>query len=118
MNLSVSVEVRENYLLLIVSGRWVLQDMLALIDIGREEAQKADRNRLLIDIRGIRGVPSNMDRFDVGEQLAKQIRYSRKIAILYQADLINKLAENTAVNRGVNMAVFYDEAEALEWLLG
>jgi hypothetical protein len=81
-----------------------------------EEAASSGDTRVLIDAYGVSAPKSNMDRFDVGTTIAELFRGRIKVAILYPPAIINKLAENTAVNRGADLLVVGDEKVALEWL--
>jgi hypothetical protein len=80
------------------------------------EAVKSGDTRVLIDAYGVSAPKSDIDRFDAGATIAELFRGRIKLAILYPPAIINKLAEDTAVNRGADVLVVADERVALEWL--
>jgi hypothetical protein len=116
MGLSVSSEIRERYLKLTVTGEWELLEILKFIETARAACQSAQRNKVLIDLRGVEGERPNEDRLWVGKQTALALGRDMRIAVVEQADRINKLAENTAVSRGAHLFVAPTEQEAIAWL--
>lgn len=56
-----------------------------------------------------------VDRYACGKHIAQELRNAR-IALVWHAELITKLAENTAVNRGGRFRIFADRAVATAWL--
>ena len=56
-----------------------------------------------------------MHRFMLGEYIAKNL-LDLKIAIVADADVIDKMVEDTAVNRGASLYVTCDRLDALNWL--
>jgi len=115
MNLSVTSETYDRYLKVTVTGQWQLDDVLELIQVIKAEAERAGRERVLVDLRGVDGRPSQMDRFFAGKQVAEDLGKFR-IAVVSRPEYINKFAENTAVNRGARFAVMPSEEEAINWL--
>ncbi len=83
----------------------------------RDKAMETGLTRVLVDARGVDGPLREFDRFLIGEAVAELLRARFKVAFLYRAENINKFAENTAVNRGANVLIVADEAQALDWLL-
>ena len=53
----------------------------------------------------------------VGKCIARRWNGSIKAAFLRQKEYMDGLVENTAVNRGANIAIFPELDQALEWLL-
>ena len=80
--------------------------------------RKTGLTKFLIDVTNSPGPFKNIDRFKIGEKLAELFGTECKIAAIEKAEKINKLAENTAVNRGVDLYVTADKKSALKWLLG
>lgn len=56
-------------------------------------------------------------RFLSGQEMARIWGHSLKVAAVWKAELINKFAENVAVNRGACFAVFSDQNADREWLM-
>jgi hypothetical protein len=117
MLLNVDIEARDGYLFMHVVGQWRLSDIQELVTMIRLEAARRGYTHVLVDMLGVSGKPSEADRFAVGLAATSPPRGHLKVAILYPADLINKLAENTAVNRGAQLLVTSDGEAALIWLL-
>ena len=117
MNITFQNDIHDHYLKLTVQGQWVLNEMLALTEVIKDEAMAAGRDRVFIDFTAVEGRIPELDRYSVGVQIAKIWQSKLRVAILYQADQINKFAENVAVNRGARIFVTWSEADALDWLL-
>lgn len=83
----------------------------------RERATQIENTLILIDAFGLSAPKREFDRFLVGEAIAELLPQPMKVAALSRAELINKFAENTAVNRGARFLVCSNEDEALQWLL-
>ena len=87
------------------------------------EAARADRDGVLVDVRGINGrVPTILDRFELGTHIAKNYLESEpriRLAILGHEPMIHpeRFGELVARNRGADARVFTDEAAARDWLL-
>ena len=59
-----------------------------------------------------------MERFLLGEELAKIIKYKIKIAVVWPEKRINRFTETVAFNRGSIMRTFGNIQQAEKWLLG
>ena len=57
-----------------------------------------------------------MDNFELGVHIAKTLGARIKLAIVASGRIIDKLAEDTAVNRGGRVLVTEDLGEAMRWL--
>lgn len=117
MSLSVVTETHERYIKLTVTGRWELLEILKLIAVIQTTNQAEQRDRVLIDLRGVEGERPDADRIWAGKQAALATRQGVKIAIVDHAERINKLAENAAVARGAQLFVAPTEHEAVAWLV-
>jgi hypothetical protein len=84
----------------------------------REEAANSGNTRVLVDGRDLPAPAAEMDRFNIGAAIAELFGHRIKVAILFPRALINKFAENVAVNRGATVLVVSDEEAALQWLVG
>ena len=117
MELIVTVEIYPQYLHVTAAGQWVLTDILAFIEHVKEEADKAARRRILLDLRGIGGSsPSWPDRFAAGQHIATTLQ-GYTLAVIARVEVTDHSAEIVANNRGIKMAVKPSEEEALRWLL-
>lgn len=116
MSLTIRSEIHARYLKLTVTGEWELLEVLKLIATAGAMCQSAQRSRVLVDMRGVEGEPSDADRIWAGKQTALALGREMKVAVVTRAERINKLAENTAVSRGARLLVAPTEQEAVAWL--
>lgn len=124
----VSVETRattlEDHLRIEVSGEFSLEAILPLCEGFFRAAADAQREALLVDVRGVTGrEPTMAERYQWAVQLAEiQAAYEPRIrvALLGHEPLIHpeRFGEIVATNRGAVARTFIDEGLALEWLLG
>jgi hypothetical protein len=117
MSFELSFRQEPNYLIMEVSGQWTTDNAKKTVEALHDEAVKQGLTRLLVDMRGLSKPSNEMTRFLTGEHVAKILRYSFKVAVVAVREIYSGFAETVALNRGANMAVFFDEATALEWLL-
>ena len=111
------IEFREEkgYLRFTCTGAISYEGMANLVERTHAEAGTASR-RILLDFRAIEGVFDNLARYRTGE-LAARLLKGHRILSLARPESINRLAENTAVNRGVEVFTTHDEEEGMTWLL-
>jgi len=98
-------------------GEWTHASVVALVESIVEMAASSGHKRILVDWLEVSAPHSEFDRFQGGALVAELIRPPRKLAVVYRSELINKFAENAAVNRGADMLVCGTRDEALNWLL-
>lgn len=85
----------------------------AVANAVREQPIKA----LLVDLRGVVGSYSFMDRYQIGELTARHLADVPLGALCLQEQVDRqRIAKLVAVNRGANVEVFIDEAAAYAWL--
>lgn len=106
-----------DYLLVTTRGEYDVNSIEVLLPTLVHEAQTAKRTRILIDAMEIAPPKDELDRFLVGRAFAALAPPHYRVAVLYPRQWINKLTENTAVNRGLMFLVSGDKKEALRWLL-
>ena len=94
----------------LVEGKRVLQEIF-------DKCVCNDACRLLVDITKKEGIIPDIDRFFLGEFIAKLFTYEIKFAVIGKKDQINKFSETVAYNRGTRLNIFSDKKEALKWLL-
>ena len=104
------------HLVAVCEGVWESAATTDIILRVRDEARRTSQTKILADWRNVSAPRIELDRYLVGESVAKVLSFHFKVAALYPKNLINKLAENTAVNRGGRLFVCSDEDEAYRWL--
>jgi hypothetical protein len=72
---------------------------------------------VLCDVTGMSDPMGAFEKFEAGVELARGADPRLKMAVVAQVEVIDYIFENVARNRGVSVAVFRDEAAALQWLL-
>ncbi len=117
MNVEMEFEARANYLFVRARGPSDPESVRKALMMIRDKALETGLTRLLVDARGVGAPVREFDRYLMGEAMAELLRAPFKVAFLYRAESINKFAENTAVNRGANVLIVAEEAQALDWLL-
>ena len=117
LNIELSFQEHKDYLFVHIRGAKVPPDVCAALLAIREKVKQTGHTRILIDGMGLTPPRAGIDRFLIGESLAGLLGQPLKVPVFGHADYINKLAENTAVNRVASCYVNGDEAEALRWLL-
>ncbi len=73
-------------------------------------------HRILADIRSFEGCIPAIDKYELGVHLAQILGSRIKLAILARTCIIDRLGENSAVNRGAQVLVTDDMTQALRWL--
>lgn len=72
---------------------------------------------LLVDLRGVEGSYSFMDRYQIGEMTARHLADVPIGALCLEVQLDRqRIAKLVAVNRGADVEVFIDETAAYAWL--
>ncbi|MBK7393636.1 MAG: STAS/SEC14 domain-containing protein [Chloracidobacterium sp.] len=117
MGFNLQITVLPDHLRILNTGEFSLPALFEFIGQVKSEAEKAGRNAVLVDSRGITGNISEVDRFMGGQHSAEVFGTRLKVAILMPVGSVTKMAELAAVNRGARMLVTDSEAEALDWLL-
>lgn len=107
-----------DYLEVVFRGERSLPGLLDCMNAAYERSQIDEYRRILLDIAEAKGTLKTFDRFRLGEEAAKLFNSTYRIVTLEKVEEITKLAENTAVNRGVSLLVIADRQVGLDWLLG
>jgi hypothetical protein len=114
-----SLEVREDYMYIAVSGDFNLNRAMDFFNLTLDECSKIDYTKILIDIRNLECLPAAIDSY-VFENLVPRLQKKRSIwvACLVSVDVIpaDKFGEKTAQDTGVTVKVTADLDEALGWL--
>lgn len=117
MGFDVQVTVLPDHLRIVNTGDFSLPALFEFIGLVKNEADKAGRNSVLVDSRGIKGNISEADRFMGGQRSAEVFGSKLKVAILMPVGTVTKMAELAAGNRGARLLVTDSETEALAWLV-
>ena len=99
-----------------VSGFYSRDLLISATHKVADHCRTENLNKAIVDLRNMTGNPSILDRYKIGVEIANVWGPRIKVAVVAKAEAINKLGENTAVNRGANIMVTADFAHALEWL--
>ncbi len=117
MRMRLSYRQQPNYLAVKASGDWTTDSAEQAIEAIHDEAVRRSFTRLLLDIRGLSQPPNELTRFFTGERLARTLGFPFKLGFLTRPDLHGRFTEIAARNRGADLAVFFEEESAVEWLL-
>ena len=119
MNSKYSIEIKESYLYFTVSGEYNFTDFMNYLKIVKHECEKAKIYRVIFDALNVTKTDiSVMDRYFLGEKIAKIMRSKIKLAVVWPEKDISKFAETVALNRGGNIYVIGEIESAIEWILG
>ena len=114
-----TVEKKSDYVYLKITGVYNSHEFLGYPKIMLDSCRKFDSNRLLLDAQEVDFTNlSTMERYFLGEELAKVISYRLAVAIVVPEEIITKFLETVATNRGANMFVVSDLKTAEAWLRG
>ena len=112
-----NIETENECLRVTVTGPWSMREFRPMVEAIRDGCQRSELRRALVDARSVTDEVSPIDRFEAGKQVAS-VLLGIRIVLVFDPCRITRLAENTAVNRGADMAIFGEPAEALAWLHG
>jgi hypothetical protein len=100
-----------------VVGAYDFEDAREFIRMLPGESAARNCRRVLINLLLMENDIPDWERFFLGKETAEIVGPSIQLAVAAPADKINHFWENTAVNRGANVAVFPSKEEALNWLV-
>jgi len=127
MGMKVKVAERSGTLHVEVTGMYSLEEaqrtFLEILDAVRKQGAE----RVLLDGRDIEGEPATIERFYYGEFAAQSVSdliengwdvKPPQFAYILREPVLDplRLGETVAVNRGMNIKVFENHYEAIEWL--
>ncbi|MEP6788012.1 MAG: hypothetical protein ABJB40_06240 [Acidobacteriota bacterium] len=116
MNFEIIISVEDEFLRITTVGKYSFEDLFEFLDRVKLEADRANRNNVLIDSLRAEGNITEAERFQGGQRIAQIFGSRIKLAWLMPAERITKLGELAAVNRGAKFLVTHSEAEAVKWL--
>ena len=101
-----------------LQGLALLEGWQALLpELGRQTAEAGD-TRLLMVLEGLVGFLGQPERQQVGELAALHLRHLARIAMLVPPQKVTGVTEAAARERGLDLRVFSDAAQAHAWLMG
>lgn len=118
MGFKVVTTVESDYIRITVNDSYSFDRMFDFIEFVRIEADKAGRQRVLVDCSNLVGSMTEADRFQGGQRVAQVFGNRITAAVVMPKGQVTKLGELAAVNRGAKLLVTDSRAEAEEWLLG
>jgi hypothetical protein len=106
------------YLAANVSGPYSLYGMRELIDQIAEESAKRNLERALVDVSLMTGDAPTMDRYEYATYAAARLhpRLQKCAACAGSGQRLEPFTEQVAQNRGFQLRVFRERAEAVNWL--
>ena len=116
MSLSFKVEHREGYSVVRVDGEPSLGQFLSFLHLIGVETAGWPVKRVLFDLRSVRTLTTFTEHYAVGEETARQLKHLHRIASVVPADRITRASEKTARQSGVDLIVFTEEGQAIDWL--
>lgn len=117
MNLEVAITDLDSHLSMEVTGKYSLSDYKELVMLIANQCEQRGKCLALVNIIQVEGDFPTFDRFVLGEMVSEVFGSRIKMAVLTPRGKTDRTAENTAVNRGARMRVFFTKDEALQWLL-
>jgi hypothetical protein len=113
---SLQCELRNGGLIIRVFNRNILEKMEATIQAIAELIRSHRAKAALVDMRGVPGEATFMDRYEMGRQAGDHLPRI-PVAVLLHEPLADpqRIGETVARNRGANVEVFTDPASAEAW---
>ena len=105
-----------DYLFVEVSEPYSLKLAISTIHEIADQCRAENLYKVLIDMSKVEGHLSIFDRYLVGIEIVRLWGSRIKAVVLAKPSMINRVTENTAVNRGAKLQVVSDMASALQWL--
>lgn len=117
MNFTITTTIEPRYLRITATGKYVFGELFDFIRTVKAEAEKAQRDHVLIDCGGVSAQMIEAERFQGGQKIAEVFKDELTAALIMPRGEVTKLGQMVATNRGAKFFVSESESEALEWLL-
>jgi hypothetical protein len=106
------------YLAANVSGPYSLQGMRELIDQIAKESAKRKLQRVLVDVSHMTGDAPTLERYEYAQYAAARLQgdVQKCAACAGSGQRLEPFTEVVARNRGLQLRVFRERAEAVGWL--
>lgn len=122
MSYELEIVEKSGYVVAVLKGVRTPETLLAAAARTTTFCSERQISHLLIDLKGMTGRLDTLETFDIaGHELPRQkaVRRVLRSVILDHPENVERLRffETVAINRGLNVKVFSDEDQAVEWLL-
>lgn len=118
-----SVNSDQHYLLVTIEGWYSLSNALAFFKYALDQTLIHEKRSLLIDVNKLEGTIPLTDRFIFSETLSgyfiqKAVGKINRVAVVGKEPIVDpeRFGETVARNRGLNVYVFTDSQQAVQWL--
>ena len=118
MALQITVDVNPAHVVLRCQGTFTVEAGLDLIAQAITTAKREGLRAALIDVRAVEGMPSEMERFDIGTFIADHRKDRVRLAMVGTAAVTERASftEDVATTRGAQFKAFSDVEAAVAWL--
>ena len=118
MSEMIEVHDKHDYVLVEFVGEFNVEAAKQTIDRAVQACAEYGQPAVLLDCRKMTGSLSIMDRFQVAVYGQTSIGKIARLALVRRpdADPPDRFVETVAVNRGINLKLFTDIEQAIEWL--
>lgn len=117
MKSTIRFEPREDYLYMKMEGDYNEQDAFSYPTIGLAECDKYGYKKLMVNALHMGNASTTaIEKFFLGRRMAEVFGARLKVAILWNPEDIDKMAEMTANFKGADVLITGDEEEAMAWL--
>jgi len=112
------IERKAEHLYMTVSGEYNLQDFKTYVKIIRDKCEEEQIFKILMNALDVEGIDiPTIERYFMGIEVAEQLKFKIKLAIVWHNEFINHFGETVAINRGGNIGVFGNFEASMKWLL-
>ena len=112
----VSVDQRAGYTAVRISGSPSIGQFVSLIQVIAVESRTWAHPRGLFDLRDVDTLRAVTDHETIGRAVVEHLRHLDKLASVVPLDRVTGISRRTAQKGGVNLDVFVDETQAIQWL--
>jgi len=107
-----------NHIVMTVSGEYDFDDFKTYLKIIYAKCEQEKIFKMLLNALDVEGIDiPTLERYFLGVEVAEQLTYKIKLAVVWHSEYINYLGETVAVNRGGNVGVFGKADQAMAWLV-
>lgn len=117
MNFDVLIDQKPRYVRIALTGSPSIGQMLSMIHLLGVESETWKQNATLVDLRGVSTEYTQQEQFRIGEEAASSLSHMDRIASVVPPARITRISERAARRNGIDLCVFSDEKQAVEWLL-
>ena len=111
----VAVEPGPEFLRITFTGEFSVPRTLRAFDTVAGEAARHAASKVLLDARGVVGIPSESQQYEVGRYVAAHVPF--KLSLVEHPARRSYFGEWVATSGGANVRLFTEEARAIAWLV-